>query len=128
MKCPYCKGTCYKNGSYLTRNTQVKHTRFKCKKCSKTFTEKTESRLKSIESKNLALQLILSGCKAKEISLSLNIPVSHIKQWKDQHLIECEEFIPQKPLLVIKTMVEIFKAVQKGKIASLHYRKFKGRR
>ena len=117
MKCIYCNDGCVKNGIDRKGNQ-----RYKCQNCKKTFTISTKRNLADLNKKRVVLHLILAGCEISDISEGLEISEQKIKKWKNLHLKNMEAYLPTKPLLNINTLIRIYQAIEKSRIAEYIFR------
>ncbi len=115
MNCIYCKAKCVKFGLY--NNSKQ---RYKCKKCSKTFSDGTIDNFKVGKKKRLILHLILAGCHTKHIAEELEIEEKTIKKWKNSYFRSLNDILPVGPLLAIGTLKTIYSGIEKSRISKLH--------
>lgn len=120
MHCIFCKSAypCVKNGRDR-KGVQ----RYKCQNCKRTFTGETKEYIIASKKKRLVLHLILAGCEAIDIAVELGIAEKFIKRWKKLYLKELTEILPDQPLLAIHTLITIYKAIEKNRIAVMHIRR-----
>ena len=123
MKCIFCK---YKY-AYVVKNGRDRKgkQRYKCDNCKKTFTNSTMQNFIDLKSKRLVLHLILAGCKTDEIAYELKIAEKKIRSWQKSHLKNLYEVLPNKPLLSISTLIIIYKAIERKRIAAINDREFR---
>jgi len=112
MDCIKCEGHVVKNG--LDRNLRQ---RFICKTCGKTFSLNTGKSEKVKSQQRIVLHLLLAGCEIKDISEKLEIEETKLKNWKKKYL--GKEINPKKALLSINTLLIIFNAMEKGRLAKI---------
>lgn len=107
-----CNGDIVKNG--LDRNLRQ---RFICKTCGKTFSLNTGESDKLKSQKRIVLHLLLAGCEIKDISEELDIEQTTLINWKQKYL--GKEINPSKALLSIHTLLKIFRALEKRRVAKI---------
>ncbi|UEG49366.1 hypothetical protein LK994_12060 [Ferruginibacter lapsinanis] len=83
------------------------------------------AKLAMLKHKRVVLHLILAGCKESEIAEYFEIRESLIKSWKKTHFRELQEILPNQSLLYINTLAQIYNAIEKSRIASLHNKRHK---
>lgn len=115
MDCLYCKSKCVKYGEY-GKNIQ----RYKCGKCKRTFSSKTIEKVNTEKSKRLVFHLVLAGCSTNDIASELKIDKKNIENWINRHFRGQYTFLPQKPLMAIRTLMVIYKAIEKSRFAKLN--------
>lgn len=118
MVCIYCKGETVKYGVY----SETKQ-RFKCLQCKKTFGEGTIANGMMGDKKRLTLHLILAGCNKVEICTELEIEERIVDKWQKKYLRALNEIVPSKPLLAVKTLLTIYKAIEKSRISKINTKK-----
>src|SRR6478672_1904808 len=99
MSCIYCQGKIVKYGVYNGTNQ-----RYKCLKCSRTFSERTISRTHSQKDIRLVLHLMLAGCNKSEIAAELKMEEKSIEKWINRYYKNIFEIVPKQSLLAIKTL------------------------
>lgn len=114
MKCLFCEGKAIKNGLY---NDHIQ--RYKCLDCNKTFSERTIDTVNSENNIRLVLHLILSGCSTVDIARELILEEKVIKKWKKLYIKGIRNFVPNKPLLKIQTLIFIYREIEDSRIPKL---------
>jgi len=93
--CPHCQ-----SNSYIKQGKEKGSRRYKCKKCSKRFTEHTGTWINGIHKKHLIpefMNTIGLGLSLKKASKRIGIDAFTVFKWRHKFLSSCESLGTEKP-------------------------------
>lgn len=112
--CPHCQ-----SNSYIKQGKEKGSRRYKCKNCTKRFTEHTGTWINGIHKKHLIpefMKTVELGLSLKEASKRIGIDAFTVFQWRHKFLSSCESLESEKPFNGITESDETyFLHSQKGK-------------